>query len=334
MKRLIFHHSDLDGMGVKIVAIDDAQRNNRECETFKCNYHDVNEIVRNRLKEDMTDVVDIIIGDISVDPETAKLLDQLHQSGQVTLLLRDHHATAEHLNIYSWAEVREQDYDGVPRCGTWWMAAAFPETFQMMKTFVETVDDWDTWKWTKNDNITAKELNSLFQVIGEDKFCEYVSKVYSNIVVSEPAQLFTGWASSIIEAHDMFVNKTANSCEKDMLTMNLKLPMKSSVYKTGIIFANHDLSDIANVILGRHPELDILMIMSFPKSISYRCRKPLDIPLGDLANMMTGKGGGHPQSAGSVISSRVFGKCLEKMMKAFCGNLSGLEFHNLRPYKE
>lgn len=331
-KMLIFHHSDLDGMGVKIVAIRQAQLQEMEYETFKCNYTDVNEIVRQRISESLDDVVEIVIGDISVDENTAVILHTTCFRQNIKLTLRDHHATAEHLNKYDWAVVREHK-DGVPYCGTHLLAEEFPEVFNEFQAFIQTVDDWDTWKWVKNGNNTAKDLNALFQVIGEERFTEYILRLYEG-TISDPIQLFNSWAASIVEAHNLFVEKTAKNCENSMWTMELKVPLKQRSYKTGIIFANNDLSDIANIILSKHPELDILMIMSYPKTISYRTRKSLDIPLGDLAQMITGKGGGHPQSAGSTISPKVFGKTFERALKSMSGNLKGLEFSNLKPNKE
>lgn len=331
-KMLIFHHSDLDGMGVKIVAIREAQLRGLEYETFKCNYTDVNEIVRQRLSENLDDVTEVVIGDISVDESTAVILHTTCYRQGIKLILRDHHATAEHLNKYDWAFVSEHK-DGVCYCGTWLLAETFTEVFQEFKAFIQTVDDWDTWKWTKNGNNTAKDLNALFQVIGEERFTEYILRLYEG-TIDDPQQLFNHWATSIVEAHDLFVEKTAKNCESSMWTMDIKVPRKQHSYKTGIIFANHDLSDIANIILEKHPELDILMIMSYPKTISYRTRKTLDIPLGDLAKMITGKGGGHPQSAGGTISPRTFGKTFERTLKSMSGNLKGLEFNNLKPNKE
>lgn len=46
--------------------------------------------------------------------------------------------------------------------------------------------------------------------------------------------------------------------------------------------------------------------------------------------MVTGKGGGHPQSAGSTISAKVFSKTFERTLKTMSGNLKGLEFNNLK----
>ena len=41
-KVLIFHHTDLDGIGVKIIGMAYAFLNDKDYETFACNYHDEN----------------------------------------------------------------------------------------------------------------------------------------------------------------------------------------------------------------------------------------------------------------------------------------------------
>lgn len=305
-KALVFHHSDLDGMGVKIVGTMAANRlGYTEVETFKCNYSDVNDIVMKRLQEDLSDVGLVIIADISVNIDVAEFIDnEIYGNCGINVVLRDHHATAEALNQYNWAEVHEK-VDGVPRCGTWQLAKAFPEQITDMDVFVETIDDWDTWKWVENGNEYAKELNSLLQVVGEDKFTECMTTgAIPRCCQVKPEYLFDDWAKSMIEAHQMFIEKTAKSCASNMWTTTMKVDNQE--YLTGIVFCNQDISDVANNILEHHPELDILMLVGFPRNISFRTRKKLAIPLGKIAELMTGSGGGHPQSAGSVISKEQF----------------------------
>ena len=305
-RALVFHHSDLDGMGVKVVGTMAANRlGYTEVETFKCNYNDVNEIVMERLQKDLSDVGLIIIADISVNEQVAEFIDkEIYGNCKMTVVLRDHHATAEHLNQYDWAEVHEK-IDGIPRCGTWQLAKAFPEQITDMDVFIEAVDDWDTWKWIEKGNEYAKALNSLFQVIGEEKFTEYLTESsIPKCCQVKPEYLLNDWAKSMIEAHQLSIEKTAKICEKDMWTTKMKV--KGQEYLTGVVFCNHDISDISNQILKNHPELDALMAVSFPRSISFRTQKQLDVPLGDIAKLMTGSGGGHPQAAGCVISKEQF----------------------------
>ena len=50
-RALIFHHTDLDGIGIKIVGSVAANRlGYKEIETFKCDYHSINPIFLKRLQ--------------------------------------------------------------------------------------------------------------------------------------------------------------------------------------------------------------------------------------------------------------------------------------------
>lgn len=326
MKKIfIFHHSDLDGMGVKILASKYAEEKGFEYETHKCNYNDVDQIVCDTLKEVSTsDIEEVIIGDISVNEQTAEFLDHLFYSG-VAMRLRDHHATAEWLNKYPWAKVQERDTDGIERCGTWLLSSdsCFDNIRELMGSFIYEVDMWDTWKWKSVNDINATNLNALFQILGEEDFTNYI------LSIDCAGDLFTEYGKTMIEAHERQVKKVAENCEAHMWVMDLSIPNKSNSYKTGVVFCNHDISDVGNLILDKHPELDILMLVSNPKSISYRTQKHLDVPLGDVAKMITGSGGGHPMAAGSVISPKQFQKAFLKTLGIFSGNRTDLKFTGL-----
>lgn len=328
-RALIFHHTDLDGIGVKIVGSVVATRlGYKEIETFKCDYHSINPIVLKRLQtSDISDVGLIIIADISVNDTVAEFINtEIVGNCNIQVVLRDHHATAEYLNKYDWAEVHEV-IDGVTRCGTWQLAKAFPSQITDMDLFLTLVDDWDTWKWVENGNESAKKLNTLFQAVGEEKFTEYMMNGYApKFSMFKEDWMFDTWANSMIEAQQMFIEKTAKRCEESMWTS--KMCVKTCEYNTGIIFCNNDISDVAELILRNHEELDILMIVGMPRSISFRTKKQLDIPLGDIAKIMTGSGGGHPQAAGCGISQEQFIKLFVEFNKAL--NHNHIRFNDLK----
>lgn len=300
-KVLVFHHSDLDGMGVKFIGVKVAVSKDMPYETYNCNYHTVNDLVFRNVSRQLKYIDTIIIGDISVDEDTAEILDEWQEKYGFKLILRDHHATAEYLNKYDWAYVAEFDESGVPYCGTYLLANDFPEIQDDWKVFIEAVDDWDTWKWVNNQNHYAKDLESLFHTLGEEEFTKYMFSVLDNHP-KHLEDLFTDWAETIIQATDMMIEKTAKSCEKHMMTT--VLDVKGYSYFCGIVFCNSQISEVAEFLLSRHDELDLLMLVGFPRNISFRSKKNLEVPLGDIAKYTTGAGGGHPQSAGAVVSAK------------------------------
>ena len=300
-KVLVFHHSDLDGMGVKFIGVKMAISKDMPYETYNCNYHTVNDLVFRNVSRQLKYIDTIIIGDISVDEDTAEILDEWQEKYGFKLILRDHHATAEYLNKYDWAYVHEFDESGVPWCGTYLLAREFPEIQDDWKVFIEAVDDWDTWKWVNNQNHYAKDLDSLFQTLGEEEFTKYMFSVLDNHP-KHLKDLFTDWAETIIQATDMMIEKTAQSCEKHMMTT--VLDVKGYSYFCGIVFCNSQISEVSEILLSKHDELDLLMLVGFPRNISFRSKKNLEVPLGDIAKYTTGAGGGHPQSAGAVVSAK------------------------------
>lgn len=325
----IFHHTDLDGMGVKIVGMYWAMSQNEHFKTIRCNYNDVNQKILDEVVDiDPINGDKILIGDISCNEEVAKKLDHFNKTG-IPVILRDHHATAEWLNKYDWAEVHEK-IDGIERCGTWQMAAVFPEIVEKLSLFIDKVDMWDTWKWKAANDIEAKDLNALFQILGEEDFTKYMQEIIKDCDRTSEQYLFSDYGRTMIEAHNRIVRKNADSYMRSIHVMNLQVGRKPETYKTGVVFVNHDLSEVADIILQENPELDILMMVGWPKNISYRTQKHLNISLGDLAKLVTGSGGGHPMSAGSTISEKQFCDCFLKDLYRMSGHNRKLSFSELK----
>ena len=70
-------------------------------------------------------------------------------------------------------------------------------------------------------------------------------------------------------------------------------------YKVGIVFAEQYISELADVLLERHPEFDLIAIVNTPKSISYRTKKD-NVDVSEIAKFFNG--GGHIKAAGSPIT--------------------------------
>lgn len=330
----VFAHNDLDGVGVQIIGRKYAESQECPCEIFKCNYSEVNHEVENLLKREYkrhyAGIQEILIGDISVNSHVAELLNRAYKSG-VPVILRDHHATAEWLNMYEWAMVAEKDPMGVPYCGTFLLAKEFPEVFKEFDVFIRTVDSWDTWKWKAEGNINAKRLNALYKIMGVNQFTQYIFNL-DHSKIEDSNGLFTDYAKALVYAHEMLVNKTAASCEEHLWVSSMGFKVSNKVYrkqfKVGIAFCNNDISEVADYILDRHPELDFVMIGNLPNAFSFRTQKQLAIPLGEIAKQITGSGGGHPHAAGAIIQEEDFQKGLFKLLKS-CSK--GCAVYDLEP---
>lgn len=325
---LIFSHTDLDGVGGIIISKTWAEKNKMPYEYHKCSYQQINaEILKALKKYDTEEIGAILISDISVNEEVAEKLDEIHKQG-IMVILCDHHATAEWLNKYDWAFVAEKDSKGILRCGTYWMAKQFPEIYQKMGVFVHAVDAWDCWKWKDSGNIWAKNLNSLLSVMGPEDFISYIDCL--NIAhMKHPRELFSSKAKTMVKVYDKMVSKSIWHCEKNIWEGDFQIEHngQSKTLHGGIVFTLQYISDIADSILDNHPDLDFLLLMGIPRSLSFRCREGLDIPMGELAKMFTGNGGGHPLAAGAVVSTEQFGEMFPHMVS--CLNEDAIKVSNL-----
>lgn len=320
----IFHHTDLDGMGVRFVATKYAQSRGYEYKTFACNYNDIDATINKAIKTIVNgDIFNatIIIGDISVSKETAKMLDKLAKNNKAIILLRDHHSSAEWLNSYSWAYVSETDSNGVPNCGTKLLYNAVGGLLPVaLDTLVETINDWDCWLWKDHNNEYAKYLNMLHRLWGDDKFVEYLESTVGAFIET-PRDLFSAEALTSIEVFNTIIERTAHKCEKSMLVYDMRFPKyhnkrKSHILKCGIIFCNENISFVSDVILDKHPELDYIMCFGMPNFVSFRSQKDLAVPLPVIAKLTTGNGGGHPHAAGAVISPDQVDKIIHSVMSS------------------
>jgi oligoribonuclease NrnB/cAMP/cGMP phosphodiesterase (DHH superfamily) len=76
----------------------------------------------------------------------------------------------------------------------------------------------------------------------------------------------------------------------------------SKMFNVGVVYCNDNLSEVGNALSKNHKELDFIILISLPGTISFRCCKNLEVPLGIIANVIGfGQGGGHPQSSGTPI---------------------------------
>lgn len=214
MKRFInITHTDTDGIGCGVICGLFAKRYGMELERHYCGYGQVTDAVKAVIDEVSDHPKDhniamLIISDISVKEDTNVhvLLDRMVKAhSEITVMLLDHHGTAEWLNKFEWAEVHEYDRNGVKRCGTYWVYQFLSEYFEDYKTqrmkelnewvnggakfdddgpqpldidpivdYVLAVDLYDTWKWIEDypdgkPYSLAVDLDRLLKIKGAEE---------------------------------------------------------------------------------------------------------------------------------------------------------------------
>lgn len=400
MKKIInITHYDTDGVGCGVLCNHFASRCGMEAEVHHCGYGNIASTIMNvlaRLDDHDEDIRLIIISDISFRESDTKVLNAIIKATEehdTVIRLLDHHATANWLNEYDWAEVNECDCNGVKHCGTWWVYhllleilsqeyltlqdeidyptfcltgfesnpdVKYPriDTNQLME-YVKVVDLYDTWRWVDDypDDSSyelAVDLDRLLKTKGIEEFSQdmleilnsdpkytlihgcvtsllsdldcslirYKSKEIQRVIDQKGSQMLVGDMEFKVPTgrlYDQITNYifTKFSFEPAIarhLTEKYK-PGYIKHFNVGLVYCDDYASEIGNALAKKHPELDFIILVGLPTSISYRCCKDLPIPLGVIANVIgKGIGGGHDKSAGTPLKFRKTKKLSENLI--------------------
>jgi oligoribonuclease NrnB/cAMP/cGMP phosphodiesterase (DHH superfamily) len=262
-----------------------------QVEITYCDYHDVDEKITTFIESGNAHKYDrILITDISVNDATAELIQSRIGS---TMLLLDHHASAERLNRYVWAVVMTDDAEGHKTSGTSLLYAYLlyerkidPSNADLSK-LAETVRRYDSWEWTTfYHDVHPKLLNDLFWLIGARAF-------FARFIVNQNV----AFSDSERRLLDVEHRRIAEYIEKKANQMSFSIIQGK---KVGIVFAEQYQSELGNELAKSNPELDLIAMIDPSKSVSYRTIKG-DIDLSVFAQYFGG--GGHKASAGSPISN-------------------------------
>lgn len=264
------------------------------------------------------------------------------------ITLRDHHATSYYLNKYSWAYSKEVDIRGKKRCGTQLVLDMMVKergrdsVNKSLKEFVKLVNLWDTWRWVddfKKPYMLASDLNLIYSTKGQSWFfCDCLKAIKADTsVISDSEKCLVKSKKIEIEQdvktknHEIqVVDFQYRSCDSNQIFLKnyvnsyterdlsyLLSPSYCSNLKCGVIFAEKNLSYIGNSLSELHPELDFIALIAFPNKLSLRSTKDLSVPLGVVANYLTGTGGGHPKSAGATIQNYISKTAIMKLFNTY-----------------
>ena len=308
MKIKMFTHTDLDGVGCAILAYLAFGRENVDVEY--CDYSNVNDKVEDFFyNEKWEEYKHVFITDISINNKLAGAIDKKCDEEQWCLF--DHHNTAIYLNTYDWCQVLDiAPITHIKTCGTelfYKYLQVVLDRFQNMNTwaqeniknFVETVRDWDTWRWKElgSDGFVSKLVNDLFNIYGREEFIDWVIWKQVPIKVQSmrkfPSFTITDWA--LLKQRQKDIDRYVEEKIKQLVQ---RVDEAGRTY--GIIFAERYFSDLGNRLCEMNPELAyILMIDISNGAVSYRTIRD-DIDLGGEIAHAYG-GGGHPKAAGSTF---------------------------------
>lgn len=324
-KLVVFTHNDLDGVSCALlgkIMSESLSEIFDEYEYHICNYNDIDEKVRefyNNLDPDTK--YRVFITDISVNKETAEMIDNYRVSNQgddrkVYLHLYDHHETSRWLNReYGWAIVTTDLYTGVsnpcPKRRLTSGAELFlldealirvddPDIKANLIDFIELVRCWDTWDWKRENNLEAKRLNNFFSMF-EDRN-DFINNYYNKIVLDkENFKLFTDEETKMLDDRQKRIDDFIKEKEKTLKVVN-KLEYK---YDVGIIIVDtyENVSELASYINDKYCFDFVAIVIKDSKKVSLRASDESEVDVSEIAARFGG--GGHKKASGCNLTEEV-----------------------------
>ncbi len=304
MKVKLFTHNDLDGVGCAIVAHLAFDKEN--VDVTYCNYDNVSDKVMDFLNTYSGEFDHVFITDISVNEEVAARIEKIiTETDNEFITLLDHHETANWLNKYDWATVRQvhlqngRNTSGTSMLYRWLLLHSdiVPQENMNILTegshleiFVENVRRYDTWDWKnifKDDY--PKQINDLFYIYGRDRF---IKKAIFELQFM--GFFLTGQDLIFLEIEQEKIDRSVEKSLKQLTTYNV------GRYNIGVVFGEKYISEVCHALHEKHPKLDLIAMVNLSsRTISYRTNRE-DVDVGKFAKYFGG--GGRPATAGSEIS--------------------------------
>lgn len=297
----VFHHNDLDGEGVKVVAT--AYFGEENVVATRCTNESVNrDISEFILSGDYIHYHTIIVGDLSFDKGVAEIISK-NENLREKFIVVDHHKTALWLNDYPFCTI-EVERNGLKASGTsslyeilWELGFSLQPKYNeyALKFFCEKVRRYDTWDWFNiYKDEKANMLNQLLFMQGYEDFHKSI-----NEKLTAPLQRFhEGEWAGLFTHSELTVLKNETKRMENYIESKLETVQfgqyEGSVY--GYVFAEQFTSQLGNAIANKlENEIDFAMIIDISKNkVSLRSIGEFDVSL--IAKKFDG--GGHKNASG------------------------------------
>lgn len=315
LKNILFTHDDLDGLGCRVIYeiahfVDDQDSYSEDKKSWmvtNCSNKSISMMVESSIEKGFIGPeTHVMFADISPDrPALERVL-----AVAKTVDICDHHETAfwtEDILGKDHAHIIPINDMGIMESGTSILFKWFLERgnqlinecneASFLGLFVDTVRSYDTYEWKETNNLLAKQLQTLFILLG----METMSHRYLGKILSKDD-------GPLIDVHDMeFVEARLNREQRviDNFIENSEhnvIPLDicgfKAVFTVNVSFVG--VSELAYQFLIKHPEIDCFISYDLgTNAFSFRSAKDgvntsqrLALPLG---------GGGHPRASGACL---------------------------------
>lgn len=339
LKTILFDHDDLDAAGCRILftIAHHHMKYGKDYIIVNCSNTLVDESVNETINRDDVDENTIIyITDICPSREVLEHVAEKFK----TVKIFDHHRT----NFFAtWvvpdAVIVPENNLGVLESGTsllfkhfvqvanndpldpratYFLESTTPDehtaNFKFISNLTEHIRSYDTYDWKNTNNITAKKLQTLFFMLGMERFCKrYVNKIIeTNIPDSETDNMIEVNDSDFIDARMENEQRVIDSIgPDDVYDVSIK-GLKAAFILSS---AGANISELSSQFLTKYPEYDMFIGFSFIRGgeYSFRCKRD-DIDTGGYIAEPIG-GGGHPKASGAPLPEEVRNEIISILMR-------------------
>lgn len=334
LKSILFTHDDLDGAGCRIM-YELAHMNEEKGKDFI-----VVNCSNNTIDEDVTQTIlsakilgikrttEIVFADIVAHND---VLDSLNVGFDKVRIFDHHRTNFPAQQIIEDAVIIPENDMGVQQSGTSLLYQFYsnvesikPGTYEifdkkynqnLLGKFVDKVRSYDTYEWKETGDTEAKELQTLFFMLGMERFCQR----YIKMLISENA------SEELITATDMdFVaaRLEAEQAVIDSITPDDVYQFDLKGYKTAFILGSKgaNISELSHQFLSKYPEFDIFssFILGRRAEFSFRTVRD-DLDTGAVFALPIG-GGGHPKASGAPLKDEYLEAIMDIILKALNEN--------------
>ena len=288
MKVLLFTHSqDIDGMGCAVLA----RKAFGDYTLVPTKTFEITKNVENYIKsKKIYDFDKIYVTDLCIKEPVLKFIDN-DEILKNRLLVLDHHKTEieEGNNKYDFVNIIVQK-NGRKESGTslfynYLIQNNYLQRSNILDELVEWTRQYDVWDWESKNNINARNLHVLFEVLGYDAYL----KIINDKVDKLNSIVFNNYEKEVIDKFNKEIEKDILNILNDMKCVDLSID--GNIFKVGFVKCPYKYRNDMNKFIKKNNVYNIDavgMIMTDIETVSYRQVKDVDVSI--ISKYFGGKG--------------------------------------------
>ena len=288
MKVLLFTHSqDIDGMGCAVLA----RKAFGDYTLVPTKTFEITKNVENYIKsKKIYDFDKIYVTDLCIKEPVLKFIDN-DEILKNRLLVLDHHKTEieEGNNKYDFVNIIVQK-NGRKESGTslfynYLIQNNYLQRSNILDELVEWTRQYDVWDWESKNNINARNLHVLFEILGYDAYL----KIINDKVDKLNSIVFNNYEKEVIDKFNKEMEKDILNILNDMKCVDLSID--GNIFKVGFVKCPYKYRNDMNKFIKKNNVYNIDavgMIMTDIETVSYRQVKDIDVSI--ISKYFGGKG--------------------------------------------